>query len=76
MSETAWLIEASGPQYWNGTGIDRLAFTRSADEAVRFSREEDAERVRCRLLDDAIRSLCTSVEHGWAPMSGEASDEL
>ena len=62
-----WLIESASPQnvsqYWDGRANN--SFTIDANEAVRFARFEDAERVRGWILLEAIREHCRSVEHMW-----------
>lgn len=69
MDETGWLIESASPQgvpqYWDGRRDN--SFTIDANEAVRFARFEDAERVRAWMLLYSIRNHCRSVLHGWAP---------
>lgn len=63
--ELGWLIEdgASPPRYWNGHYVDERGFTGQQDEAVRFARFQDAETVRCWLVERG--SYCKSVQHGW-----------
>ena len=63
-TEYAWLIEAgSSPHYWDGRGIG--TYTTDANDAVRFARFDDAERVRCWLIPSGKH--WKSVEHGWMP---------
>ena len=50
-TEFAWLIETGGHRYWNGRRTDAVAFTKNPDEAVRFAREADADRVIYWLLE-------------------------
>lgn len=71
--ETAWLIERAGPFWWRTLVTARpatihiidatnsLEWTADANEAVRFSRKEDADHVAAAL--DIPRSLMTSTEH-------------
>ncbi len=59
----AWLIEGAGPHYWDGRSP--TSSTTDPNEAVRFSRFEDAERVRSGLIDGGEH--WRSVEHGWSP---------
>lgn len=71
--ETAWLIERAGPFWWRTLATARpatihiidatnsLEWTADANEAVRFSRKEDADHVAAAL--DIPRSLMTSTEH-------------
>ncbi|MDB5440886.1 MAG: hypothetical protein JWM33_3313 [Caulobacteraceae bacterium] len=70
--ETAWLIEwpahgAGGPTWWRGRG-----FTSDSNEAIRFSRKQDAENC---LHSDAMGRLPVIVtEHQWiGPVSEPAS---
>lgn len=55
--ESGWLIETAQNTYWDGrqTGDDAV-FLPNANEAVRFSRQQDAEVVRCWLLEKTGRS--------------------
>jgi hypothetical protein len=51
--------------YW--AGLSRDTFVREVNDAVRFSRKEDAERVLAWLVPTTIlRDLCRVVKHGWA----------
>lgn len=64
--EIAWVIECGAePLYWDGRSTSASAFVRKHDEAVRFARFEDAERVRCWLFRDFGFAL-RSTQHGWA----------
>lgn len=66
--QLGWLIEDAQGQYWDGRRAD--SFTRKHDEAVRFSRFEDAERVRCWLVKSGQHFR--SVQHAWVqPPSGD-----
>lgn len=60
-----WLIEGAGQQYWGGRGLDSLAFVKDVNEAVRFVRQEDAERVRCWLLTKPVCDMSLAVQHLW-----------
>lgn len=63
--ETAWLIESGAGTYWSGR--DPIHFG-PLDEACRFARQEDAERVRCWLIMHTNRDLANAVraaEHMW-----------
>ena len=62
--ETGWVIEASGPKYWNGHGIGVECFTDKHEDAMRFARHQDGEVVRCRLLEK-LYPLLTTREHKW-----------
>jgi hypothetical protein len=60
----AWLLEskfkAPQPSWWNGRPEgDGNQFTTNANEAVRFSRREDAERVAARM------HMVRATEHKW-----------
>lgn len=59
---TAWLIEdrfAPGPRWWHGAG-----YSSDANEAVRFARKVDAQRViLTTLLNEDFPLIAT--EHGW-----------
>jgi hypothetical protein len=61
MNETGWLIESSAVTYWNGKSADSM--TPDYNDAVRFARFEDAERVRCWLHPGG--KLLRSTEHMW-----------
>ena len=78
MTETAWLVEftyhTGAPWYWTGRGFED--FTPDHSNALRFSRQEDAERVRVWLLEqpdnytrpprpNADKQL-RSVQHLWS----------
>lgn len=50
--ETGWLIETARQTYWDGRQVgSKACFTPNASEACRFARYEDAELVRCWLLE-------------------------
>lgn len=55
----AWLIETSQSSWWSGNG-----YSTDANEAVRFSRKEDAEKVISTALDNEMLALIAT-EHGW-----------
>lgn len=60
-----WLIETAQNTYWDGkqTGDD-ANFVAIANDAVRFARFEDAEVVRCWLLEKVNRAQrLRSAEH-------------
>jgi hypothetical protein len=61
--QEVWLIEANG-SYWDGRSTDAGAFSRNANDAVRFSRFEDAEKVKYWLLGDYAFALKTT-QHVW-----------
>lgn len=62
--ETAWLIENAQGEYWWGKTLDVSAFIKDNEEAVRFARFEDGERVRLWLLGD-IGKMCRTTQHAW-----------
>ena len=55
MNESGWVIERyirSDLYYWDGSSeVQNVGFVKEASSAVRFSREEDAMNVLCRLLN-------------------------
>ena len=59
MAEFAWLIEGNGPRYWDGRNLETMVMDHN--DAVRFARKQDAERVISWLLNKELRA----VEHGW-----------
>ena len=61
--ETAWLIEGDGC-YWDGRFADSRGFTRKVDDALRFSRFQDAETVKHWLLQTNAFALRTT-QHVW-----------
>ncbi len=61
-TEFGWLIEAGArPHYWDGQSPS--SHTTDAYAAVRFARFEDAEKVRCWLVEGGEH--WKSVEHGF-----------
>lgn len=64
--QSVWLIESTspnGPLYWDGRRSE--SFTSDANEAVRFARFEDAERIRAWMLPTLLRGHLRSVAHLW-----------
>lgn len=61
-NDSGWVIEADRT-YWNGKHLDSRGFG-DADDAVRFSRFEDAERVKHWLMPKMAFALKTT-EHIW-----------
>lgn len=61
--EAGWAIEADGA-YWNGRALDSSAFVKDHNEAVRFARHEDAERIKYWLLRTYAFALRTT-QHVW-----------
>ena len=73
--EIGWLIESAGRrEYWTGNSkIDfKLAFGKH-DEAVRFARFQDAERVRLTILNNPD---LISTEHVWLDGAMDGSDRF
>lgn len=74
-TEYAWVIEAgSGPHYWTGktAGVRHLeAYSSDVQDAVRFSRFEDAEVIRCHLIPSGVH--WRSVHHGFVVEEKEQS---
>jgi hypothetical protein len=64
MNESGWIIEANGA-YWDGRSCDQSAFTSDLNEAVRFARFEDAERIKYWLLQSHAFAL-RSTQHVWS----------
>jgi hypothetical protein len=59
----AWVIEAGDigtPRYWDGRGTD--TFTYKNEDAIRFSRREDAFRAKEWILKNHALRI---TEHGW-----------
>jgi len=77
--QSAWLIEAVGPCWlglreWDG----HLFWTKDSNEAMRFSREQDAaaaQRIFQRLCPDLFPGVYPypprPIEHGWNRMREE-----
>ncbi len=64
--QVAWVIETGAGTYWAGREHDD--FTEDHNDAVRFARRDDAERVRCWLIQSRNKSLslaCRASEHVW-----------
>lgn len=62
--ETAWLIETGDHMYWNGRHANSDGFTNDPNDAVRFARFEDSERV-IHWLMNKDRVFLVSREHAW-----------
>jgi hypothetical protein len=62
MTDSAWLIEGAGV-YWCGRGA--TDFSPNVDEAVRFSRQEDAERVLHWIIPATTSAVCRTAQHMW-----------
>lgn len=69
--DMAWLIERGDsdpaePKYWSGTDRDPSRFsawTSNHQQAIRFARKIDAERVASRALKGVAVRIC---EHSWS----------
>lgn len=64
--EVAWVIESGAGTYWAGRSPED--FESDHADAVRFARMEDAERVRCWLIErhnHALAMACRASEHVW-----------
>lgn len=68
--DSSWLIEfpGSGPAWWDGRGSDTGVL--DANDAVRFARQEDAQRVCAWIIAKGTAALVT--EHCWSPAEPEA----
>ncbi len=64
VEETGWLIETGDHKYWNGKRADQNGFTHDPNDAVRFARFEDGERVIHWLMEKFNVFLVTR-EHVW-----------
>lgn|SRR5258708_3892763 len=62
--EAGWLIETGDHKYWNGKHANADGFTSDANDAVRFSRFEDSERVIYWLMQD-YKVFLVSRQHMW-----------
>lgn len=71
--QVAWVIEAGAGTYWAGRSHDD--FQPDHNDAVRFARRDDAERVRCWLIEHhnhALAMACRASEHVWMGSVAEA----
>lgn len=59
-----WLIETGDHKYWNGKRADADGFTHDPNDAVRFARFEDGERVIYHLMQLYSVFLVTR-QHKW-----------
>ena len=71
MSETAWLIEYGNGSYWDGRGEE--TGMRDVNDAVRFARREDAERV-CHWIVKQ-RGGARVTEHMWLDATEPTADD-
>ena len=72
-AETAWLIEMKDyvhpvPAWWGGT---RYGWRHDANEAVRFCRQEDAERV---IESMPWKHNAIATQHSWIPPMPKAEE--
>lgn len=70
MEESGWVIEAadssvSEPKYWTGhaDATRSSSWTSNHNQAIRFARKLDGERVAERLMNGVFVRIC---EHGWS----------
>jgi hypothetical protein len=61
--ESGWLIETASGLYWTGRELMSSSFDKDPNNAVRFARLEDAEIVRCWLLEEHGGWAMKSTEH-------------
>ncbi len=61
--QSVWLIEGAGV-YWCGRGPSD--FGKDVEEAVRFARQVDAERVLHWIIPATVSIVCRTVEHMWS----------
>lgn len=90
--EFAWLIEAAGPCYLSISGVTCGAateresvaqffqWTADVDKALRFARQEDAERamfaireLKRDLFPTCFPTFPKPVEHGWHSLPSESN---
>ena len=69
--ELGWLIETGDHNYWNGRYANSDGFTHNPNDAVRFARFEDAERVLFGLLE-SYKVFLVSRQHSW--VDGDAQN--
>lgn len=62
--EAAWMIETGDHKYWNGKHANQIGFTHDLNDAVRFARFEDSERVIHHLMQ-TYSVFLASREHVW-----------
>lgn len=62
--ELGWLIETGDHKYWNGKYANTDGFTHDANDAVRFARFEDSERIIYWLMQQYSVFLRSS-QHMW-----------
>ena len=68
-AEFGWLIETGDHKYWNGKRADSDGFTHDPNEAVRFARFGDSERI-IHWLMQSYSVFLVSRQHSW--MNGDA----
>jgi hypothetical protein len=61
--QEVWLIEGA-QVYWCGRSPND--FGKDVNEAVRFARQEDAERVLHWIVPEQMRLLCRTTGHMWS----------
>lgn len=62
--ERGWLIEKLGDHVW-WTGSHMAPWSHNADNAVRFSRREDAQRVLKFIIEEQHTTMYDCTEHSW-----------
>lgn len=62
--ELGWLIETGNHCYWSGRHANADGFTHDPNDAVRFARFEDSERVIFWLMENYKVFLCSRL-HKW-----------
>jgi hypothetical protein len=64
MTETGWLVEKRGlgRPYWLTAYLGQLTFSADANDAIRFSRRQDAEAIIAELYDQDSH---VATEHQW-----------
>ncbi len=70
MTETGWLIEfyiGGRAVWWSAVWVDGRAWTTDANNAVRFTRKEDAARVIQWIATDPCFWGAVATEHMWCP---------
>lgn len=63
-ADFGWLIETGDHKYWNGRHANADGFTHDPNDAVRFARFEDSERVIYWLMREYAVFLA-SRQHKW-----------
>lgn len=76
LPESAWLIEHhssdGGVYWWTGRSMASGMWTEKHEEAVRFARLEDAQRV---IDHQGLRDFARPSEHMWMPRLPDAAEQ-